>query len=267
MKQTVGVMVSLLLAGPAIAANPPASQTMPLEQRVMLLERKVQALSDMAFRLDALQREVQQLRGDVEVQNHNVEEMKQRQRALYLDIDQRLSQMKTGQATSMPPSPAVSQMNPAAAETPPAAASGVSNTPQVDVASSADPALEEAAYQKAFDILMQRRYADAKVALQQFLVSYPGGRFADNAQYWLAEASYVTRDFDTALAEFAKVLNQYPQSAKVPDARLKTGFILYEQKKWAEARSSLEKVTQENPGSSAARLAQQRLDRMRSEGH
>ena len=121
------------------------------------------------------------------------------------------------------------------------------------------------AYQQAFDILMQRRYGDARVALQQFLASYPAGEYADNAQYWLAEASYVTRDFDTALVEFGKVLSDHPSSTKVPDALLKSGFIQYEQKKWPEARTSLERVVKEYPLSSAARLAQQRLNRMRSE--
>lgn len=269
MKKTVGLMVSLLLAAPAMAANPPASSPMTLEQRITVLERKVKALSELSFRLDALQREVQQLRGEVEVQSHTLEEMKQRQRTLYLDIDQRLSQMKPGSAPDMGstaevPASAVTSESPSTVTAPPTTTS----QPQTPAAvSTGDPAQEEARYQKAFDTLMQRRYADASIAFQQFLQDYPGGRYADNAQYWLAEASYVTRDFGTALAEFNKVLSLYPQSTKVPDALLKIGFILYEQKNWVDARNSLERVTREFPVSGAARLAQQRLDKMRSEGH
>ena len=243
MKQTVVAMVLLALAGSAMAATPPASKPMPMEQRILVLERKVKALSELAFRLDALQREVQQLRGDVEVQNHTIEGMKQRQRSLYLDIDQRLNQMKPGQPSAMAPSSPSSHSTMSTPSAPPAmTTTNITQPPSGTAVATVDPAQEEARYQQAFDILKQRRYNDAKVALQQFLASYPGGRLADNAQYWLAETSYVTRDFDTALDEFNKVLNLYPQSAKVPDALLKAGFIHYEKKNWAEARSHLEKV-------------------------
>ena len=122
-------------------------------------------------------------------------------------------------------------------------------------------------YREAFDLLMQRRYDEAKQAFRLFLAQYPAGRLAANAQYWVGEASYVTRDFTTALAEFSKVVQDYPTSPKVSDALLKMGFIRYEQKEWAQARKTLETVVEQYPTSTASRLARKRLERMRIEGN
>ena len=132
---------------------------------------------------------------------------------------------------------------------------------------TADPAGEETAYQQAFELLRNGHYPEAIQAFKTFLVNYPSGGYADNAQYWLAEASYVTQDFDTAAKEFGKVLSVYPDSSKVPDAMLKLGYIHYGRSEWPQARKLLSDLRKTYPSSSAARLAGQRLDRMRQDGH
>ena len=90
-----------------------------------------------------------------------------------------------------------------------------------------------------------------------FLITYPDSELADNAQYWRAEASYVTNDYEEALAQFQVVLSKYPRSRKLPDALLKIGYSNYELGRWAGARSALEKVRDDFPDSTAARLAEE----------
>ena len=51
------------------------------------------------------------------------------------------------------------------------------------------------------------------------------------------------------------------------DAKLKMGYIQYELKDWAKAREMLDRVVKDYPGSTSARLAQERLDRLQREGH
>ena len=104
------------------------------------------------------------------------------------------------------------------------------------------------------------------MAFQQFLVTYPDSELADNAQYWLAETYYVTRQFDEALAAFKVVIHDYPRSRKVPDALLKMGYCNYELKRWDAARGALNQVRTDYPETTAARLAGQRLERMEGEG-
>ena len=47
-------------------------------------------LSDVVLRLQQLESEVRQLRGQVEVQKHAIDALKRRQRDLYMDLDSRL---------------------------------------------------------------------------------------------------------------------------------------------------------------------------------
>ncbi len=61
-------------------------------------------------------------------------------------------------------------------------------------------------------------------------------------------------------------MNNHPQSPKVSDSRLKIGYIHYEKKDWKAARQELEGVVSSYPGTTAARLASDRLARMKKEG-
>jgi TolA-binding protein len=81
------------------------------------------------------------------------------------------------------------------------------------------------------------------------------------------ETYYVTRDFDQARTTFSKLVTDFPNSQKVADSRLKLGYIHYESKDWKAARTELETVTASWPASTAARLANERLARMKKEGH
>ncbi len=92
-------------------------------------------------------------------------------------------------------------------------------------------------------------------------------RLADNAQYWLGQANFMTRDFDAALTEFTKVVKGYPKSPKVSDALLKIGYIQYEKKQWAAARETLGNLVTRYPNSTASQLAKKRLDKIRAQGH
>ncbi|MDZ7828116.1 MAG: tol-pal system protein YbgF [Halofilum sp. (in: g-proteobacteria)] len=130
-----------------------------------------------------------------------------------------------------------------------------------------DPKAERKAYDAAFQLLREGRYDDAAGAFSQFLKDFPDGPYADNAQYWLGEARYVTRNFEPALEAFRTVVAQHPDSAKVPDARLKMGYTLYEMGRYDEARKVLETVTKQHRDSAVARLAEERLVRMKNEGH
>jgi len=351
MKRLAGVMPLLALLGamPAFGAAPIIRSTvqtpshtganspvaLSIEDRLQLIERRMQALTDILMRLDRIQQEMQQLRGDTEMQAHALESLKKRQRDLYGDIDRRMMQL-TGKrpsvttqpravpgrtvplggvqtvmpsgTTAVPPltspsgtaSPSVSQVvtpnkddisvkdisipssvapvtiakpAPMVDAAPEAIAASVSEVDAetavvaTPVAPPADPALEQPIYKQAFDLLMQRRYDEAKQAFRAFLRQYPNGRLAANAQYWVGEASYVTRDFVTALGEFTKVVQNFPASPKVSDSLLKIAFIQYEQKEWAKARETLETVIKQHATTTAARLARKRLERMRIEGN
>ena len=266
-------VIAVMLATATITAAPAMAAS--TSERLDSIERKLDSrgLLDLLNRVEQMQRDIQQLRGDIEVQTHTLKEMQRRSREQYLDIDRRLQQIESG-APGMP-----------AVATPPVAPAPVATTPgRVDpldpppmarppgAATIAPPpqplrAGEREAYDNALAVLREGRYAEAAQAFNQFLVNYPGSSFSDNASYWLGETYYVTRDFDQSLATFNGLVQQYPNSPKAADSRLKTGYIYYEKKDWKQARQTLEAVVSEYPGSTAARLASDRLKKMQKEGH
>lgn len=267
-------LIGLFAMSPVFAANG-AKQTM--EQRLQRIERILQnqSLADLVLQVQQLRQEVQQLRGDLEVQKYNMDAMSRRQRDLYLDIDQRLSRFQPGGVAAPSPQPVTPPGTPppasvpvgstamASTESPPGAPAAA----PIATATPPDPKQESEAYQSAFNLLKQGRYAESVTAFSNFLRDYPGGEYEDNAQYWLAEASYVNRDFDTALGEFIKIPEKYPQSPKIPGAMLKMGYIYYEKKNWADARNILNELVNNYPATTESRLAQKRLQRLTKEGH
>ena len=142
-------------------------------------------------------------------------------------------------------------------DTTPAAATA---TPPV----SADPVQLQAEYQQAFNLLRQSLYDQAIRAFQQFLTNHPNDRYSDNAQYWLAEAYYVKREYPLALDEYNKVITNFPESQKVSDAMLKVGFTMIELGQIDNAREHLQALIRQQPDSTVARLADERLKQLGS---
>ena len=245
------------------AAAADAAPTVSPETRRML---------DLLNRMDQLENEVRHLRGDIEVLRHDLKEVKDRQRELYLDVDRRLRDLEVGgvrtgkSAGEAPPAGSAAENAPAAAGQAPTSTG--SGTPGGGAASTTLPSpAERNAYDRAFNLLKDGRYPQAISAFDAFLKAYPKSSYADNAQYWLGEANYVSRQFKRALQEFEKVVSHYPHSPKVPDAMLKEGYTYYELHQWDQARTVLQDVIKRYPQSTARRLAETRLQRMRKEGH
>jgi tol-pal system protein YbgF len=238
-----------------------------LEARVIRIERVVenQSLIQLATELDQLRAEAMQLRGDIETLRFETENSDNRQRDLYVDVDRRLQSLEQQQPRAFAPPPssppsagAPSALTPQerAAEAPPAGAPSVAAAPARPVGT------DQQNYQAAFELIQGRKYEEAGRAFTQFLTGFPTSPLADNAQYWLAETFYVRGQFQPALGEFQKVMDLYPQSAKLPDALLKVGYCQAELGNRDAARSSLQQVVRQFPDTTAARLASQRLERL-----
>jgi tol-pal system protein YbgF len=233
--------------------------TVPIDQqvndinaRLTRVERVVNndSLMDILARMDQLQAELQSIRNDVETLQHDTEMAGQRQRELYLDVDGRLQGIEKAALAAGAGAVAVYEGS--------ALAPG-----QLPLPGGSD----RENYDAAFELLKEGRYEEAASAFEQFMAVYPESTLMDNAQYWLAETYYVTQDYAAALPAFQKVISKHPGSRKVPDALLKIGYSNYALSKWAAARKSLTAVATNYPETTAARLAGQRLDQMKNEGH
>src|SRR6185437_13841690 len=120
----------------------------------------------------------------------------------------------------------------------------------------------QAAYDVAFKALRAGDYVQASRAFRSFIQQYPNQPLTPNAWYWLGESYYVTMNYPVALESFQHLLSQFPQSEKAPDALLKVGYSQLELKQDSAAKASLTGVTTKYPGSKAASLAKERLQRI-----
>jgi tol-pal system protein YbgF len=94
------------------------------------------------------------------------------------------------------------------------------------------------------------------------VTNYPNGDLASNAQFWIGESYYTKGDLESAITAYRKVLADWPDSRKAPDAMVKLGFSLSDMKRTSEARTTLEEVVRKYPGTNAAQLAADRLKRL-----
>lgn len=115
-------------------------------------------------------------------------------------------------------------------------------------------------YRAAVELVRTGKTADAVVALRAFMQKYPRHEYADNAQYWLGEAFYASKDYQHALVEFRATIETYPRGNKVPDALLKVGYCYSALGQADKARAVLEQVVNLYPKTEPAALAAKRLE-------
>ncbi len=291
MKQPDGrtFVVRLALTLSALALTQPAwalwGDTTELTRQVQALQQSVTALDarlgktegklggmdlqnqqllDLLKEVEALKAELARLRGQAEVQAHQLDTLGKRQNDLYADLDQRIADIaKTAAPKTAGPTSAES-VAPAAQPAPPAvAATPATGAPVADTAAVApklDPLLVESrTYEDALAQFRETNYNEAIAGFKGFLKAYPDSTLASNAQYWLGYSYYALKDYKVALAHQQKLMAAYPASAKVPDAMLNIATNQIALDNLVDARKTLEDLVAKYPGTNAAALASRRL--------
>jgi len=282
---------SFLLTLPGVSVAQERPTLNKVDQRLKRVEDVLdQSLLKLLQQIDGLQQEVRVLSGEVESLRYELEKQQQRNRELYRDTDRRITTLESGAGAGLEgggfdETQSLDEIEGFSDETldsgsnpkfvaPNQGKLVPSNendplAPRVPVRANTTRAAtqaEKAAYSSAYDLLARGDNPAAITAFGQFLREYPDGPFSDNAWYWQGEAHYAVRNFDAARNNLSIVVNSFPESAKVPDARLKIGYSLYEEGNFAEARVVLTSVQNDYPGRSASVLARKRLQKMDREG-
>ena len=119
-------------------------------------------------------------------------------------------------------------------------------------------------YQAAFELLKEGNYETARNSFITFIELYQNSEFIDDAKYWLAETYYAQRAYKKALEEFEKIQKEFPDSGKMPETILKSGFCYFELGDIDQAKRFLNLVTKEYPNTSVSRFASQKLKTINS---
>ena len=234
------VIFAMLANGCAQAPVSGAYQNPQTSLQNQPMRSNEQGIMEIVRQLDDLQRQVSEMQGSLEDLDYKSQSTQDRQRALYIDLDDRLQDLERSIS-------ALNSMN-------------IVDEDEILLGELPVPGgTDQENYQAAFELLKEQEYELASLAFIRFLSSFPGSSLIDNAQYWLSESYYAANQFQQALDQFTKVIENYPRSRKVSDALLKIGYCHFELGDWNQARSVFEKIQNDYPDSTVAKLAEQRI--------
>ena len=234
-----------------------------------------QLLYELLNRLEQLEQELRQVRGDLEVYKYR---QGQGGSDAYSDLERRVQMLEArlgitpdtlapgpiiesgsiNTPAASPPypplseEPAITTMPEQATAPPPVFGTG-------QAASATATEEEQAAYDAAVSDLRAGQYAQAITGLESFITEFPFSPLLSDAQYWLGEAYYVNRDFEQAREIFLALGAQHPNSDKIPDTLLKLGYIYESLGTSDKARQVYRKLIEAYPSNRNAELAEQRL--------
>ena len=237
----VAILMAAFLSARAFCAAPvndltASTNNQQIEKQLQELSHLLTTRNRMQVRLqsqlDELAQEMNQIQGNIELFNHKIGQIENRQRNLYQLIDQ--------------------QNNPQVANAEDGKRASDTVAPPAEA--------EKIAYQKAVDlVLVNKEYAQAVSAFEAFVNAYPKSPYVANSQYWLGQLLYKQKKREQARAAFLIVTEQFPDSSKRPDALFKIGIIDEYLDNIASAEEFYKKVLAEYPDSSASVLAAKRL--------
>ncbi|MEO8003477.1 MAG: tol-pal system protein YbgF [Betaproteobacteria bacterium] len=259
------------------------AETSPSNRGVVQLLNQVEALNG----------ELNRLRGQMEVLSNDISNAQKRQRDMYVDLDTRLrrieqsapkkdadtgaaaEQRKTEQTTAAPPPVTAAAVPPVSPTTtsapavaaPPSAPTGTAATPSSSLPPATLSATDQAAIQRAYDNAYSNyRLSDYPMAIrgfESFLKSYPRHALAPNSQYWIGDSYLRLRDNRSAIEAERRLLGTYPESPKSADALLIIGTAESNLGDAAAARKTFEELMSKYPSSESADKAKQRLAKLK----
>ena len=209
-----------------------------VEDRVTQPERisnaHSQLLTQLQQQLSDNQTDIDSLRGQIQENQYQLNQIVERQKQILLQID---SLSSGGGAAATSAAPAATSGAPAM--------TGDANTD----------------YNAAIALVKDAsRQDDAMVAFQNFVKKYPDSTYQPNANYWLGQLNYNKGRKDDAAFYFASVVKNYPKSPKAPDAMFKVGVIMQDKGDTAKAKAVYQQVINKFPGTDGAKQAQKRLN-------
>ena len=237
---------ALIAAAPLLEAQVRVEESQPLVRAVDTGGSSGEAQNiqmELFFQLQALQEEVQLLRGMVEEQTHEINQLQQQRMEDYLDLDRRVSMLTDGARSSGGANTGnTGARSGGAAATPAPAASGNAETE---------------AYRAAYQLLRDRDVDEAIDAFTAYLEEYPQGNFAGNTYYWLGEIYLLKDELEQSREWFTQLLKDFPRDRKISDTKFKLGTVYHRMGNDSRAQELLQDVA--GDGSDASRLAKRYL--------
>ena len=201
-------------------------------------ELKYDSSNDYSERLEALEKENQNLLGRIEILEHQVVKL------------ERL--LDTGMQS-------LGQETPIQKDAIDESVADVFNAPSVQQTekkadTNSNVAQDKQLYDLALAALKDNNLVDAEKKFSKFIENYPKSSLLSNAYFWYGESFFKQKMYDKAAINYLKSYKQSTKGAKASDSLLKLALSLGEIKQIKEACSILDKLEAEFPNRAAASI-------------
>ena len=206
----------------------------------------------LALRVQQLEEEIRRLNGLVEEQASLLMRLQDQSLERYVEMDRRLAAIGTAD-----PSVVIEGDE----ETDSLAPDDTVPSADMPVAVAEVQPGETEAFQSAYNLMRDKQFDEAISAFKKYLTTYPFGRFAPNAHYWLGELYFFVDPLDPEMARqnYQILIDQYPTHSKLPEALYKLGKVHVVKGNVSRAKEYLNRVVSEY-GSEGHPAAQRAAD-------
>ncbi len=241
-KKSLAILILLILASPPLAADYMQTRIIQLEQALTQLR---EIIFNHTFKLSQQQQQIQNLQGEIELLNYELELLKNSQAQPITPQSITPSSPVESTTISEPAVPLTEkQTNPAPT---------VSN--------------KTITYQEIVEEIQAGDYEKVITSSKKFLKLYPQSPQADEVQYLLGHTYYVLKRLNSALTAFSTLLEKYPNSPRNAEALLIIGYVYYDKNDYATAQAIFQQIKETYPDTSVAQFAKQRLQEIRKKGY
>ena len=198
-------------------------------------EQKDEATELLYQKLSELEKEVAELRSQLEENSILMERSLELQQQRYLDLDSRILELSSIERNI------------------------VSNSAEEDLVMDNGQAEEKLLYKNALELFEASRYAEALEVFSEVIISYPDGIYTPDAYFWSGELFLAQELYEDAKLSYAEVFEQFPDHIRSADSLYKLGEIQRIDSEFIEAINYFERVVSLFPDSGAAQLSKKSI--------
>jgi len=185
-------------------------------------------------KISELEKEIAELRSQLEENSVLVERSIELQQQRYLDLDSRILELSSIEKNI------------------------ASESSEESIAISYEQE-EKLLYKNALELFEASRYAEALEIFSEVIISYPDGIYTPDAYFWSGELFLTQGLYEDAKLSYAKVFEQFPDHMRSADSLYKLGEIYRIDSDLIAATNYYERVVSLFPDSGAAQLSKKSI--------
>ena len=206
-------------------------------------EEKDEATELLYQKLSELEKEIAELRSQLDENSVLMERSLELQQQRYLDLDSRILELSSIERNI------------------------ASNNVEEDLVTDNEQEEEKLLYKNALELFEASRYAEALEVFSEVIITYPDGIYTPDAYFWSGELFLAQELYEDAKLSYAEVFEQFPNHMRSADSLYKLGEIQRIDSEFIEAIKYFERVVSLFPESGAAQLSKKSIKIIKEESN